>query len=868
MRKLTYPQPDFARNEWLNLNGPWQFSFDSPALDRTIEVPYPWGSPLSGIQESRDATAYYRRTVQWNPAGERIYLIFGAVDYTCEVTVNGVSVGTHQGGYARFEFDVTDLFKRDGENEILVCATDTGARSQTYGKQGYGDARGIWQTVWLESRPAAHVASFFVQTKLDGTVTYDVELTPAAEGLILAADFGDVHAEGTVENGRAHLVMHMENPALWTPENPYLYEGTLRVGEDTVSTYFGIREIGTGVFGASNRRYITLNGKPYFLSGVLDQSFNPQGFFTLPSDADCREEILRAKRLGLNMMRIHIKAEEPLKLYWADRLGMLIMADFPCFWGEPTPETKKQYEYEMEKQILRDRNHPALFYWVVFNESWGLFSSGTDKSGNGISEYTKETAEWVVKCYHRVKEMDPTRLVEDNSVCKRDHTVTDVNSWHFYSNGYTRVKGVVDDFCNTAYVGTQANYKEGYTMTDVPCMNSECGAVWGVKGNAGDSDIAWQYKYMINEFRIHDLLCGFIFTEFHDVVNEFNGYYKINNDDKEFGYGDFGMGIRDLHSQDYLGADFAPMTTVHPGDGIRIPMVASSFTDVRHGKSLTVAWQLTVLDPLDGDYVADSGEWRILWSGYGGFPAGEILTEAPIHDGTAVLSWALMDEDAVVMQNYLLFDIDGGKREDALVLEPADFTSDGFRKAFAVQQGNKLNGLGDGGTFTAEIRTADIPGLSEADDLRIVMELSTRAAMTRDYPENMTEKKIDLDYMLGYRCDAGENRNTFPQTDLIRNPGMVEILADGVVIKRMWLEDCPADARGMLSHHYQADDQLLDEAGSYGYLCDATVPTALLFKLKERESFTLSIRMCDDCGLSLYGRRSGRYGIGVVLRAE
>ena len=185
-----------------------------------------------------------------------------------------------------------------------------------------------------------------------------------------------------------------------------------------------------------------------------------------------------------------------------------------------------------------------------------------------------------------------------------------------------------------------------------------------------------------------------------------------------------------------------------------------------------------------------------------------------------------------------------------------------------MQQGNKLNGLGDGGTFTAEIRTADIPGLSEADDLRIVMELSTRAAMTRDYPENMTEKKIDLDYMLGYRCDAGENRNTFPQTDLIRNPGMVEILADGVVIKRMWLEDCPADARGMLSHHYQADDQLLDEAGSYGYLCDATVPTALLFKLKERESFTLSIRMCDDCGLSLYGRRSGRYGIGVVLRAE
>ena len=166
------------------------------------------------------------------------------------------------------------------------------------------------------------------------------------------------------------------------------------------------------------------------------------------------------------------------------------------------------------------------------------------------------------------------------------------------------------------------------------------------------------------------------------------------------------------------------------------------------------------------------------------------------------------------------------------------------------------------------MRTADIPGLADADNLRIVLEASTRAAMTRDYPEDMVERKIDLDYMLGYRCDAGENRNTFPQTDSVKNPGMLEVLIDGVPVKRMWLEDCPADARGMLSHHYQPDDQLLDEAGSYGYLCDITVPSAILFKLKEKDTFTLTIRICDDCGLSLYGCRSGRYGIGVVLRAE
>ena len=133
MRKLAYPQPDFARNEWLNLNGSWDFSFDTPTLDQTIEVPYPWGSPLSGIEDSRDATAYYRRTARWNPAGERIYLIFGAVDYTCEVAVNGKALGGHKGGYAKFEFDVTDVWNREGDNEITVSATDTGARNQTYG---------------------------------------------------------------------------------------------------------------------------------------------------------------------------------------------------------------------------------------------------------------------------------------------------------------------------------------------------------------------------------------------------------------------------------------------------------------------------------------------------------------------------------------------------------------------------------------------------------------------------------------------------------------------------------------------------------------------------------------------------------------
>ncbi|MBR2950314.1 MAG: hypothetical protein IKC46_10680 [Lachnospiraceae bacterium] len=864
VRKTSFPQPDIARSEWLNLNGTWDFSLDEKTYAGTIEVPYPWGSPLSGVNEEKDGTGYYRKTVSWNPLNERIWLVFGAVDYTCEVRVNGTVMGTHKGGYNRFEFDVTDCWNRDGENTIEVDATDLSADSQTYGKQGYGNARGIWQTVWMESRPAAYIDSFFVKTKLDGTVTYDITCKNAADGTFVTAAFADCSASAPVIDNKAQITFTVADPKWWSPEEPNLYEGTLTLGNDVISTYFGIREIGTGKFGANNRNYITLNGKPYYINGVLDQSFNPQGFFTLPSDDDCREEILRLKRIGVNMARIHIKAEEPLKLYWADKLGLLIMEDIPCFWGEPLPETQAQYEIEMEEQILRDRNHPSTFYWVVFNETWGLFHFSYDEEGNKKQTYKPETAEWVVRCVEKVRALDDTRLIEDNSVCNRDHTVTDVNTWHFYSNGYKIVKGVVDDFCNGAYPGTQENYKEGYTMADVPCMNSECGNVWGITGNAGESDISWQYKYMMNEFRLHDKLCGFVFTEFHDVINEFNGYYKIDNGDKDFGYDLYDMTLKDLHSQDYLGCDFAPMTTVKPGDTLEIPLFGSSFSDKYHGKLLTIDWQLACLDPADGDYIADGGESYLVWAGYGTFPAGSIPVTIPEHDGIALLSFALYADDEKIMQNGILFDVNG-TRDNALVLSPADFTGD-FNRIIPTAMG-KTSGLGKG-SFTTSIKTADIPGFDKADSLRLLFEASTREPMTHDYPDETTGAKIDLNYMLGYRCDPGANRNSFPQTDASKWGGMMEIAIDGISCGTIYLADDPADSRGALSHHYQPVDNLLEEAGTYGTLCDIMIPSALLLKLQEKDSFTLTFTMKDEAGLSLYSRTSGRYGIGIILEAK
>ncbi len=697
--KKTFPIPNKKRQEWLNLNGTWDFSLNEKTYKEKIEVPFPWGSPLSGITEETDGIGYYRRAVKWSPKSECVWLVFGALDYFCEVRVNGKAVGTHKGGYIGFEFDVTDVWNRNGENVIEVDATDAGDEAtQTYGKQAYGNARGIWQTVWLEGRPKAYINSFFVKTKIDGRVTYEIDCIGAENGEKIIAAFGENIASAEVKDGKALIELKITEPKLWTPETPHLYEGALALGEDVVSTYFGIREIGTGKFGANQRNYVTLNGKPYYINGVLDQSFNPQGFFTLPSDDECREEIKRLKNIGINMARVHIKAEEPLKLYYADKLGLLIMEDIPCFWGDPIEETKRQYELEMEEQILRDRNNPSVFYWVVFNESWGLLHESENEDGTKTKDYKKETADWVVKCWEKAKKLDPTRLVEDNSPCRRDHTKTDVNTWHFYLNGYKRLKEHLDDFCRNAYVGSSENYIHGYTMEDVPCMNSECGNVWGVKGNAGDSDISWQYKYMMNEFRLHDKLCGFVFTEFHDVVNEFNGYYKIDNSEKDFGYDVYGMTINDLHSQDYLGCDFAPMTTVNIGEEITVPLFGSSFTDLRHKKELRADWKLTCLDSIDGEFVADKGEMSVYWSDYGTFPAGEIKFVVPKHDGVALLSFALFDGDEKIMQNGILFDVKGEK--SALVIEPSALKSN-FENTVPTAMG-KVSGLGSG-EFSVEI---------------------------------------------------------------------------------------------------------------------------------------------------------------------
>ena len=451
-----HPRPDWQRERWVNLNGTWQFRFDKAdvglkekwsegqaAFPLKIMVPFPWGSALSQVKDEAPV-GWYARTVRVPEAwrGQRVFVVIGACDWETQGWLDGQALGTHRGGYTPFEFELTPHLK-PGQDQRLVLRVDDAARPfKLEGKQGYGNARGIWQTVYLEDRPQTFLETVHFLPDIDARkVTVKATLSqPAPQGgeLRLAFNTGALpEAAGPIAAGAKEVQFEVVIPQarLWSLEDPFLYEvgATLRLGAnaDRVSTYFGMRNISVVKLPGTEFPYIALNNRPVYLQITLDQSYHPEGFYTFPSDAFMRDEILRSRRLGLNANRLHVKVDVPRKLYWADRLGLLIMADVPNSWGEPDAAMRGEIDFALRGMLRRDFNHPAIFAWVPFNETWGLFTKQGEKR-----VYRPETQEWVASVYRLARQLDPTRLVEDNSPCNNDHVETDINSWHAYLPGF------------------------------------------------------------------------------------------------------------------------------------------------------------------------------------------------------------------------------------------------------------------------------------------------------------------------------------------------------------------------------------------------------------------------------------------------
>lgn len=544
-----YPRPQLVRENWLNLNGKFDYAI-LPAVqkwadkfDGEILVPFAVESLLSGVEKplSPNDRLWYRKrfSVPTTMQGKNILLHFGAVDWQCEVFVNRNSVGTHTGGYCAFSFDITE-YLTEGENELVVCVYDpTESGWQQRGKQvndthgfWYTATSGIWQTVWLEAVSDIYVQKLRFVPDIDREVIQvKTELNKEAEAEICATvSFADkVVFSGVIEKDAE---IALPNAVLWSPETPNLYDISLEIKvdgtlTDTVSSYFGMRKFHVDKDSKGIVR-LFLNNKPYFQKGLLDQGYWPDGGMTPPTDEAMIFDIAEMKRLGFNMLRKHIKIE-PLRWYYhCDRLGMIVWQDMMSggkyigdFYAGFLPNigilhvkdnkykvfsrTEKSWRDDFERELTEMidllYNTVSLYCWVPFNEAWGQFDA--------------------LRICAYVRKLDETRVV-DHASGWYDQGGGDVQSMHKYILPIRMRK-----LDHRAFVITEFG---GYSQ-------KEAGHMWNPKKAFGylmfkdKAALTKAYEKLMRKQVIPLVekgLSGTIYTQVSDVENEVNGIYTYD----------------------------------------------------------------------------------------------------------------------------------------------------------------------------------------------------------------------------------------------------------------------------------------------------------------------------------------------------
>lgn len=1078
-----HPRPDFQREPWLDLSGEWDFDFDPHgkgwddgwflpgrhAFGRRIRVPFSWAAPLSGVGEEFEGDGWYAREVTAPPDWQdgRPFVVFGAVDWSCDVWLNGIWLGHHEGGYTPLEFDLSSHWSWEEPNFLVVRAHDVNAKDTLRGKQGYGSVSGIWQPVRLERRGEAWLRSVRLTPDLEGSrVLVDAVAAGALSGVTSAAldtprtltlelQFEDPSVPATstqisltAGEGRVWLAATIPSPRLWSPADPHLYWVRARLLDgdgallDEVRTYFGMRSVSRGRLPGREFECILLNGEPLYVAGALDQCYHPEGYYTYPTDEDARRDVELAKAMGFNALRFHIKAEDPRKLYWADVLGMLVMADIPNSWGEPTPAACARWEASMREILERDHNHPSIWTWIAFNETWGLTRThyeftpelmlsasvarpsdewrkriegelaghyraqerrapapgftaaeellfrhelrgsfryhlrGLDdertyrlqignvelshplpgyrvyelkvngqrvrepvdyaaefelrkpclievevRSREGRMEisfeplanharisflrlYEQETGElvysdyaferidtgrlapaylpdtqaWVRRVWQEMKRLDPSRLIEDNSAVLQDHVVTDLNTWHFYLHRPSILRAHVERVIRDTFPGSEWNFVGGNRQDGAPLLNSECGNYWDIEYGAGDSDLSYHFKYMLNEFRRHPELCGFVFTELYDVINEWNGFLRYDRSRKEFGYDALctGMTTTDLMGPDLVVIDAPPCATVAPGAAIAAPLLAS-FLPGGAPAPLALHWRFTFSDSLGGERMLESGSRGIERRQWEVVPVDSVSCRLPQETGLVTLAAWLEDGSGEVSgRNYVQWEVTGaegsvdtgGESTRAVRFAPSSFTRAEWPLAREVNSGEKVAGFG-AGFFEYEVPLPPAPGPGRWE---LLLEAGAKRTLPRDQDQLAVRPESDLTIFSAVaKWQSGSNPNDYPQTDEERHPSILEIYAGGRLIHTQELPDDPADARGVLSWHHQRSTVRLEDAGSYGYLVRCPVPDDVMAAARTEGRLRLRLAVPESAaegsagGLALYGPRFGRYPFGPTL---
>jgi glycosyl hydrolase family 2 len=672
----------------ISLDGLWEFipdpknaySVDHLPEMQTIQVPASWETQFAGADAGKFGRGWYRKRFEapadWQ--GRAVFLHFGAVNYYCQVWVNGKLAGEHEGGYTPFYFRL-DPFLRPGEENSLVVQVVHPAhaipsfKAFSYhdiatslhdmfgyelgeipiGKQNwYGTVSGIWQSVYLDVVYPVFFTGVLIRPDVDARrarVRVGLNEPPAdGGGLTLQFEIRDCEGRTVGHLGGVPLstalgaspqperALHspevavpLEAMRLWDLDDPCCYQMQVSLekrGEamDKAAVTFGMRKIGI------RDNFVLLNDRPVYVIGALDQDFYPETSYTPPSSEFLEDQVRKAKEMGLNLLRCHIKAPDPRYLDAADRLGILVWEELPN-WRRLTEAAAARGRETITRMIERDFNHPSVVIWTIINEGWGvdLVNRSEDRA-------------WLKQMYHYVKELDPTRLVVDNSPCNMPqgsnfHLRTDIEDFHIYysiPDHYHKWASWVREFAQHPS-WTFSRHGDAERTGQEPLLVSEFGN-WGLPtlkdliSDYQNAEPAWfrtgeditqpsgvqrrfnryqldeifgsydqfaiatqwhQYaalKYEIEEMRKYRTVAGYVITEFTDLHWEANGLLNIWRKPKVFhNY------LNRFQQQDILFAGWQRLN-YWEGDLCNVEVWVSHFSE-RELQNYTVEWNISDL---------------------------------------------------------------------------------------------------------------------------------------------------------------------------------------------------------------------------------------------------------------------------------
>lgn len=670
----SFPRPDRDRSSaWLNLNGTWDFLADDCAQfgdaaalpdgewDAGIVVPYSWETQASGVVRSWLETAWYRTTFTLPEAwlGRRAILNFGAVHHEARVWVNGAFAGSHAGGYTPFEFDITDAAgaaaSGSGVEVVVRVSAPSDKREIVHGKQrsiprddydgvSFTPTSGIWQGVWVEARPSTHATVVSLRGDsldgIDAVVTVGGPNAGSATVTVRAVDRDGRSVEGvaSVADGRAGVRLPIVDPVLWSPEDPHLYSVTVTVttsdGTDTVGSFAGLRSI------ERDGERLLLNGEPLYLRGVLDQGYWPGSGLTAPDESALELDIDRAADAGYNLVRKHLKFEDPRWLHAADVKGMLVWAE-PASTSRFLPAAVDAFEEQIEAMVERDGNHPSVIVWGLYNEEWGMDWDIPGDPDKGAA---------VERAYDLLAELDSSRPIVDNSGWT--HVKTDLVDWHCYDESpagwAARVAALADGSEDSFpvrlapdYIPEKAIYADDRVpRTGIPFLNSEYG------GGFTNLERGWHLRWQTQELRRHNRIAGYVYTELADVEHETAGFLYADRSLKDLG----GFPLSMVNAETTLVLDVVPLeagTDCAPGqEAFDVPVHVS-----HHGRATLVG--------------RIASAWTPAGSPLPEVTAGQVvpvdLAVSPFVLSDAATVQAVLPDDRNTGRLWIWFEVDGAR---------------------------------------------------------------------------------------------------------------------------------------------------------------------------------------------------------------